>query len=171
MSNLSRARSVTALCFASSLLLVGCTSTAPASAPVSAACDGVEVVVNYGVLDGTGSSQCIAIPGSSANAIDVVHDAGFSTEGTATYGDAIVCRVNGLPSPTEPVVVEGQAEFTETCADMPPAFAYWALWQKSSGSAAWEYAQAGLGDLTVNKGESLGLVFTTGDSTPTPVVE
>ncbi len=171
MLNLSRARSVAALCAASSLLLVGCASTAPESAPVSAACDGVEVVVNYGVLDGTGSSQCIAIAGSSAKAIDVVHDAGFATEGTATYGDAIVCRVNGLPSPTEPVVVEGQAEFTETCADMPPAFAYWALWQKSSDSAAWEYAQAGLGDLTVNKGESLGLVFTTGDSTPTPVVE
>jgi hypothetical protein len=171
MLNLSRARSVAALCAASSLLLVGCAWTAPESAPVSAACDGVEVVVNYGILDGTGSSQCIAIAGSSAKAIDVVHDAGFATEGTATYGDAIVCRVNGLPSPTEPVVIEGQAEFTETCADMPPAFAYWALWQKSSDSAAWEYAQAGLGDLTVNKGESLGLVFTTGDSTPTPVVE
>lgn len=172
MLNLSRARSVIALSAASSLLLVGCASTTTESAPAaSAACDGVEVVVNYGVLDGTGSSQCIAITGSSANAIDVVHDAGFSTEGTATYGDAIVCRVNGLPSPTEPVVVEGQAEFTETCADMPPAFAYWALWQKSSDSAAWEYAQAGLGDLTVNKGESLGLVFTTGDSTPTPIDE
>ncbi len=168
---LSRARSAAALLAAGALLLVGCASTATESAPTSASCDGVQVVVNFGVLDGTSSSQCIAISGSSAKAIDVVHDAGFATEGTATYGDAIVCRVNGLPSPTEPVVVEGQAEFTETCADMPPAFAYWALWQKSSDSASWDYAQAGLGDLTVKKGESLGLVFTTGDSTPTPVAE
>ena len=172
--NLSRARSAAALIAATSLLLVGCASTTPETtetAAGSSTCDGVEVVVNYGVLDGTNSSQCVAISGSTAKAIDVVHDAGFSTEGTATYGDAIVCRVNGLPSPTEPVVVEGQAEFTETCADMPPAFAYWALWQKSSDAASWDYAQAGLGDLTVKKGESLGLVFTTGDSTPTPVVE
>jgi hypothetical protein len=171
MLNLSRALSVVALSAASSLMLIGCASTSADSSTEASSCDGVEVVVNYGVLDGTGSSQCIAITGTSAKAIDVVHDAGFATEGTATYGDAIVCRVNGLPSPTEPVVVEGQAEFTETCADMPPAFAYWALWQKSSDSAAWEYAQAGLGDLTVKKGQSLGLVFTTGDSTPTPVVE
>lgn len=168
---LTRARSVAALLAASSLVLVGCAQTASETTDTVASCDGVEIVVNYGVLDGTGSTQCIAIEGSSAKAIDVVHDAGFETEGTATYGDAIVCRVNGLPSPTEPVVVEGQAEFTETCADMPPAFAYWALWQKSSDAAAWDYAQAGLGDLAVKKGESLGLVFTTGDSTPTPVVE
>ena len=169
--NLSRARSAAGLIAATSLLLVGCASTSNADTSAAGSCDGVQVVVNYGILDGTNSSQCIEITGSSAKAIDVVHDAGFSTEGTATYGDAIVCRVNGLPSPTEPVVVEGQAELTETCADMPPAYAYWALWQKSSDSAAWDYAQAGLGDLTVKKGESLGLVFTTGDSTPTPVVE
>ena len=169
--NLSRARLAAALIAATSLLLVGCASTSNADSSAAGSCNGVQVVVNYGILDGTNSSQCIEITGSSAKAIDVVHDAGFSTEGTATYGDAIVCRVNGLPSPTEPVVVQGQAEFTESCADMPPAYAYWALWQKNSDSAAWDYAQVGLGDLTVKKGESLGLVFTTGDSTPTPVVE
>ncbi|MDF9809795.1 hypothetical protein M2116_000745 [Aurantimicrobium minutum] len=169
---LSRARSAAVLVAASSLLLVGCASTtATEPTATTSTCDGVHVVVNYGILDGTGSSQCVEISGDSAKAIDVVHEAGFETEGTATYGDAIVCRVNGLPSPTEPVVVEGQAEFTESCADMPPAYAYWALWQKSSDIASWDYAQAGLGDLTVKKGESLGLVFTTGDSTPTPVVE
>ena len=169
---LSRARSTAVLVATGSLLLVGCASTTTTEpTATTSTCDGVHVVVNYGILDGTGSSQCVEISGDSAKAIDLVHDAGFETEGTATYGDAIVCRVNGLPSPTEPVVVEGQAEFTESCADMPPAYAYWALWQKSSDAASWDYAQAGLGDLTVNKGESLGLVFTTGDSTPTPVVE
>ena len=175
MFTLSRASLTATVLVACSALLAGCASVAPqessTAAAESSACVGVEVVVNFGVLDGTNSSQCIEIPGDSAKAIDVVHEAGFSTEGTATYGDAIVCRVNGLPSPTEPVVVPGQAEFTETCADMPPAYAYWALWQKSSDAASWDYAQAGLGDLTVKKGESLGLVFTTGDSTPTPVVE
>lgn len=171
---LSRALSAAALIAASSLLFVGCAATSgdtETSTTTASARDGVEVVVNFGLLDGTDSSQCVEISGDSAQAIDVVHEAGFTTEGTATYGDAIVCRVNGLPSPSEPVVVPEQAEFIESCADMPPAYAYWALWQKGSASAAWDYAQAGLGDLTVKKGESLGLVFTTGDSTPTPVVE
>ena len=175
MLNLSRALLSAAAVTASTLLLVGCASAAPTNSSTSAAefsaCNGVEVVVNFGVLDGTNSSQCVEIAGDTAKAIDVVHDAGFSTEGTATYGDAIVCRVNGLPSPTEPVAVPEQAEFIEACADMPPANAYWALWQRNSVASAWNYAQAGLGDLTVKKGESLGLVFTTGDSTPTPVVE
>jgi hypothetical protein len=174
MLKLSRAWSAATLIAAGTLLLTGCSasSATPASQnTASGACDGVQVVVNFGLLDGTGSSQCVPIKGSSAKAIDVVHDAGFATEGTATYGDTIVCRVNGLPSPTEPVAVPDQAEFTESCADMPPAFAYWALWQKGSDTASWDYAQSGLGDLTVKKGESLGLVFTTGDSTPTPVVE
>lgn len=171
MLKLFRARSVAALLAASGLLMTGCAPTTPDSAIPAGACRGVELVVNFGVLDGTNSSQCVEFSGSSARAIDVVNDAGFETEGTATYGDAIVCRVNGLPSSSEPVVVPNQAEFTESCADMPPAFAYWALWQKTSTDGAWDYAQAGLGDLTVKKGESLGLVFTTGDSTPTPVVE
>jgi hypothetical protein len=167
----SRARLVAVVIAATSLLLTGCASSSSDTSAQGASCDGVYVVVNFDVLDGTDSAQCVEITGSSAKAIDVVHDAGFATEGTATYGDAIVCRVNGLPSPTEPVVVKGQAEFTETCADMPPAYAYWALWQKNSDAASWDYAQSGLGDLTVKKGQSLGLVFTTGESTPTPVVE
>ncbi|MEY4532512.1 MAG: hypothetical protein RI926_281 [Actinomycetota bacterium] len=171
MLNLFRAQSVVALVAASGFLLTGCATVDTDPAVTGGTCDGVELVVNFGVLDGTNSSQCVEISGTSAKAIDVVQGAGFETEGTATYGDAIVCRVNGLPSPSEPVVVPNQAEFTESCADMPPAYAYWALWQKTSPDAAWDYAQAGLGDLTVKKGESLGLVFTTGDSTPTPVVE
>lgn len=171
MLKLSRARTTAVLVVALSLTLSGCATASETAAPVESSCDGVDVVVNFGLLDATGSSQCVAIDGTSAKAIDVVRAAGFTTEGTATYGDAIVCRINGLPSPSEPVVVPNQAEFIESCADMPPAFAYWALWQKSSPTAAWEYAQAGLGDLTIKKGESLGLVFTTGDSTPTPVVE
>lgn len=172
--SLTRARSAAVIsALVLPLALVGCSAAAPSTEATtdssSAECAGVEVVVNFGILDGTGSTTCVSIDGDSAKAIDVVHEAGFETEGTATYGDAIVCRVNGLPSDSEPVVVEGQTEFVESCADMPPAYAYWALWQKTSAAGQWDYAQSGLGDLTVKKGESLGLVFTTGDSTPTPV--
>lgn len=153
----------------STLALTGC-STPASDAPVadSSACDGVSVVVNFGLLGADSADICVPIEGESAAASDVVAQAGLEVEGTATYGDQIVCRVNGLPSADEPFTVEGQDPFTETCADMPPMFAYWALWVKADSGAAWEYATEGLGTLTVNKGESLGLIFTTGDETPTP---
>jgi hypothetical protein len=50
---------------------------------------------------------------------------------------------------------------------MPPEFAYWAVWVKQ-GTPDWQYAMVGAGDLTVRPGDSLGLAFTTGTTTPTP---
>jgi hypothetical protein len=50
---------------------------------------------------------------------------------------------------------------------MPPEFAYWALWVKQ-GNTDWGYAMVGVSDLTLKPGDSIGLVFTTGTSTPTP---
>ena len=94
--------------------------------------------------------------------------AGVTTEGTVEYGDQIVCRVNDRPAHDETVVVDGEASFTETCAAMPAAYAYWALWVKSTPDADWAYAQQGLGSLQTTAGESIGLVFTTGTETPTP---
>jgi hypothetical protein len=102
-------------------------------------------------------------------AAEVVKDAGYMVEGTAEYGDQIVCRVNGMPSEVAPIALPDNAEYVETCQSMPPADAYWALWQKTADGGKWDYAQEGLGTLTVTKGESLGLVFTTGGSTPEPL--
>jgi hypothetical protein len=97
--------------------------------------------------------------------------AGYDIEGTATYGDQVVCRVNDLPSESEPFVVEGEEPHIETCADMPPAFGYWALWVKSDLDAQWAYAEEGVGTLPVEPGQTLGLVFSTGGDTPTPTDE
>lgn len=166
VSTLPRVLAMVAL---SALALTGCAtpaSDAPAAEP--AVCDGVSVVVNFGLLGAEAADTCVPIEGDSAAAADVVAEAGLEVEGTAAYGNQIVCRVNGLPSADEPFTVEGQEPFTETCAEMPPAFAYWALWVKADSGATWEYATEGLGTLSVKKGESLGLIFTTGDETPTP---
>lgn len=133
-----------------------------------AACDGVTVVVNFGILSEDRETTCVDFDAASAPGKDVLDFAGFTTEGTTTYGDQIVCRVNGLPSDTEPFVVEGEEPYVESCADMPPGFGYWALWVTSPGSDEWAYAEEGIGTLAVEPGSSLGLVFSTGGETPTP---
>jgi hypothetical protein len=134
-------------------------------------CAGVTVVVNFGLLSADRDTECVNLENDSAIARDVLSVAGYAIEGTATYGDQVVCRVNDLPSPSEPFVVEGEEPHIETCADMPPAFGYWALWMKSDPSAQWAYAEEGVGTLPVEPGQTLGLVFSTGGDTPTPTDE
>ena len=131
-------------------------------------CSGVTVVVDYGLLAPDSDAVCVELSESEALAKDVLSFAGLATEGTGTYGDQFVCRVNGLPSESEPFVVEGEEPHQETCADTPPAFAYWALWFKDSAVNDWDYAQEGVGTLVVTPGNQLGLVFSTGGETPTP---
>ena len=134
-------------------------------------CAGVTVVVNFGLLSEDRDTECVELENDSAIARDVLSVAGYEIEGTATYGDQVVCRVNGVPSESDPFVVEGEEPHSETCADMPPAFGYWALWVKSEPGAQWAYAEEGVGTLPVEPGQTLGLVFSTGGETPTPTDE
>jgi hypothetical protein len=152
--------------------LGACSTEAPGlSAGDPANCAGVTVVVNFGLLSENRDTECVNLENGSAIARDVLSVAGYEIEGTATYGDQVVCRVNDLPSDSEPFVVEGEEPHIETCADMPPAFGYWALWVKSDPSAQWAYAEEGVGTLPVQPGQTLGLVFSTGGETPTPTDE
>lgn len=159
-----------ALLAVSALLLSGCAPARPISAGaeylIRGECNGVEVVVNFGIL-GKRQSTCVETDGP-ANAKELLKEAGFVTQGTDAYGDQIVCRVNELPSPTEAFEVPGQDPYIETCKNMPPAFAYWALWVRSTGEGKWTYATEGVGTLELNPGESIGLAFSTGGATPTP---
>ena len=160
---------------ATSFLVVAlgaCSTQAPGlSAGDPANCAGVTVVVNFGLLSENRDTECVELENESAIARDVLSVAGYEIEGTATYGDQVVCRVNDLPSESEPFVVEGEEPHIETCADMPPAFGYWALWVKSEPDAQWAYAEEGVGTLPVEPGQTLGLVFSTGGETPTPTDE
>jgi hypothetical protein len=152
--------------------LGACSTEAPGlSAGDPAHCAGVTVVVNFGLLSENRDTECVELENESAIARDVLSVAGYQIEGTATYGDQVVCRVNDLPSESEPFVVEGEEPHIETCADMPPAFGYWALWVKSEPDAQWAYAEEGMGTLPVEPGQTLGLVFSTGGETPTPTDE
>jgi len=73
-----------------------------------------------------------------------------------------------LPSESEPFVVDGEDPHLESCADMPPVFAYWALWVKSDADAEWAYAEEGVATLPLEPGMTVGLVFSTGGETPVP---
>lgn len=141
--------------------LAGCSQ-----ANESAGC--VTVVIDYGILSEEKISNCIEVPAEGMIAKDVLLAAEITTEGTLTYGDQIVCRVNNLPAADQAFEVEGQEPHTETCADMPPAFAYWALWIKEDESAEWSYAEEGVGTLSLKPGQSVGLAFSTNGETPTP---
>ncbi len=152
------------------LLLAGCAPARPISAEseylIRGECNGIEVIVNFGIL---GKRQATCVEASEPmNAKELLKEAGFSTQGTDAYGDQIVCRVNELPSATEAFEVPGEEPYIESCKNMPPAFAYWALWVRSSAEAKWEYATEGVGTLELQPGESIGLAFSTGGGTPTP---
>jgi hypothetical protein len=147
------------------LALSGCSTAEEA---VSGACEGVAVEVNFGTLGAEQISTCVTFDGEKILAIDALSKAGVVLEGTVTYPDQIVCRVNSLPSATEPIEIAGQESHLETCADMPPEFAYWALWVKTSDESAWEYAVEGAKTLKLRNGQSVGLAFASGDQAPTP---
>lgn len=151
------------------LALAGCSapvaeSPAPETTGSAEACDQVTVVVEFGVLDETPVEECI----EAGPALDVLADAGVATEGTVDYGAQVVCRVNGRPGADETVTIEGEEPFTEPCTSMPVATAYWALWVKTAPDAEWEYAQEGVATLELEAGQSLGLVYTSGDESTPP---
>lgn len=138
------------------LALSGCASaSSPASSPSETNACEVAVVVNFGPLDEPGLEAC----GAAGPATEVLAAAGISTEGTLDYGDQVVCRVNGQPSPDEEVTLEGEQPFVETCETLND-LAYWALWIKTTADADWEYAQEGIATLELAPGQSVGLVYT-----------
>jgi len=151
------ARFTPALVFAV-LALAGCAAPAPVVSPeptVAEGCSEVTVVVDFGVLDEPSVEACA----SAGIALDVLAEAGVTTEGTVDYGDQVVCRVNDEPAADETVTVEGQAPFVEACLTFN-SVAYWALWVKPGADGEWEYAQEGVTTLELSDGQSVGLVYT-----------
>jgi hypothetical protein len=97
----------------------------------------------------------------------VLAKAGIKVEGTPKYGDALVCRLNGLPAADEAVVVKGQPNYTESCADNTPMTYYWYLYTKDSATGAWAAADKGVKDQQVSAGQQVDFVYTTATEAPT----
>lgn len=137
------------------------TPTSTSSTASAESCAGVTVVVDTGdldVSDDPSSSVCVDTDGTILGT-DAVSEAGFTTVGTTTYPDDVICRVNGVPAEDTELTGDDGAAYHETCADMPPAAAYWGLWVKPAGGT-WDYAQTGLSALELNPGDSVELLFT-----------
>ncbi len=118
--------------------------------------DCVTLYVDYGPLaGGTKSTACIEVDGK-VNALDFLATAGFTTEGTQQYGNAVLCRLNKQPDIT-----------TESCEGMPPAEAYWAVLVKEhellpipfNTAGEWGWAQTGINEVYLEPGDAIGLVF------------
>ena len=127
----------------------------------------VDVYVDYGVLDsGAKLSKCVPVTGE-AGGLDVLAKAGLELEGTGKYGLQVVCRVNSLPSATRPINVKDHEDYVETCAEMPAAFAYWAVIVKK-GALPWGWADTGADKVRLQPGDSVGLVFAENDNVRFP---
>lgn len=118
--------------------------------------DCVSIYIDYGSLDSAATlEKCISTSGE-AHALELLASAKITTEGTQKYGNAVLCRLNGLPDAT-----------VESCEEMPPAEAYWAVYVKEhevfpipfNTAGEWGWAQTGIDEVHLHNGDSLGLVF------------
>jgi len=150
------------------LSLSGCSTNPGEPIALSGECDGIRVVVDFDILSPENIDSCVSIEGEGIKAAELLALAGVTTQGTAAYGDAVVCRVNDLPSSTQAFSVPGGEAYVESCQDMPPGFAYWALWTITDSELGWDYATEGIGTLELKKGQSIGLIFSTSGETPNP---
>ena len=113
--------------------------------------DCITVYVDYGIFDKPAFDKCLPAT-SDTNALELLKSNNFSLQGTEKYGEAVVCRLNGLPT-----------EKYETCKEMPSAKAYWAILEKKDNLVFEDYAwaQVGINELILSPGDSLALVFAT----------
>ena len=151
----------------SALLLTGCASASVSDFSADGSCDGARVTVNFAGL-GEDVSSCVSIAGDSATAKEVFAAAGVSTEGTKAYGDAVLCRVNGVPGKNQQIVVADGEPYVEACEELPAAFAYWGFYLRAEGASDWVFAPEAVADLLVGPGDSVGLAFSLGGTSLKP---
>jgi hypothetical protein len=121
-----------------------------ASAAPSSGCSattGVTVIVDFTYFPG-GRVERGCAPGLPANGLIALHDAGFTSAGTEQYGDAFVCRIDGLPSPQQ-----------DACAVTPSPNAYWAFWNARPSDTQWTYASVGVLDFHPRAGSIEAFAF------------
>ncbi|GAB3158831.1 hypothetical protein GCM10027290_62720 [Micromonospora sonneratiae] len=143
---------------AAALIAFGLVTADPAPpAAQAAACTGttgVTVVVDFTALGGGVQVGCAL--GDPATGLAALQGAGFAVTGTARWGLAFVCRINGLPTSA-----------TEPCVNTPPATAYWSYWHAPSGGA-WSYSTSGASSYDPAPGSVEGWSFGAGAAPGVP---
>lgn len=122
--------------------------------------EGVTVVVDYQEV-GPGEVVVRCVPGPVAagtTALDALRAAGFEVEGVSRWGDAFVCRIDGIPAPEEELALQSDPGYRETCLDTPPTQASWASWQ-AAAEEPWTYSTTGARARSVTDGDLEGWTF------------
>lgn len=89
---------------------------------------GVVVAVDFAPWGGDIEVGCDPTETTGLTAIEV---AGFTPGGTAEYGLAFICQINGDPA-------------DQSCATTPPADASWSYWYADAGTTTWSYSPVGV---------------------------
>ncbi|MEU5371255.1 prenyltransferase/squalene oxidase repeat-containing protein [Streptomyces sp. NPDC005951] len=127
-----------AVTFAASVAFV--TGAGPAAADPVEGCtatEGAIVAVDFGPFGGDVVRGCDTTP---TTGYELLHEGGFTTEGTQHDGDGFICRIgtgffnSGTQYPTPA---------TEDCVLTPQATAYWSYWIASPGQDTWSYSPLG----------------------------
>jgi hypothetical protein len=111
------------------------------------ATSGVTVIVDFTHFPG-GKVERGCAPGQPANGLIALQNAGFTSAGTAQYGDAFVCRIDGLPTPQQ-----------EACAVTPSPTAYWSFWSARPADTGWTYSNVGVLDFHPKAGSVEAFAF------------
>lgn len=134
---------------------------------------GTTMVVDFRALNGNGGTAAPTItrcspnprPGTSRSGIQALQDAGLTPTGTARWGLAFVCRIEGRPSAAESLPVSGSPTYKEACVNTPPAAAYWSYWYADGSDSSWTYSSFGAANRTVVPGGFDGWSFALNTST------
>jgi len=113
----------------------GCTATS-----------GVTVIVDFTHFGRPVERGCAS--GTPATALAALRAAGFTTAGTANYGDAFLCRIDGLPLPK-----------AEACAVTPPARSSWSFYFARPSDADWVYSSSGVSSYQPHAGTMIAFAF------------
>lgn len=116
---------------------------------------GVIVAVDFSPWSATLNSVCDStLPADGASALQ---DAGFDLTGVSGYGLQFICQIDDDPP-------------DESCANTPPANAYWSLWYAEAGQSAWTYSQQGAEGLEPQPGSIEAWVFGGASGTNQPSI-
>lgn len=143
----------------------GCASTETAETggtKLVDSCAGVVAVIDYASLGKPLEQHCVDTE-RAMTALDVLAAAEITVTPSTKYGDAIVCRVNGLPAADQELKTELEGPYFETCAELGPAWATWSVWVYVDGS--WQLGQEAINTQKLQPGEQIGLVWQQGDFT------
>jgi hypothetical protein len=116
------------------------------AAPACTATSGVTVIVDFTHFGRPVERGCA--PGHPATALAALQSAGFTTAGTANYGDAFLCRIDGLPLPK-----------AEACTVTPPATSSWSFYFARAADSDWIYSTAGVSSYQPHAGTIIAFAF------------